>query len=444
MQDSQDTPEPPQSTLITKVKNKVASRRDLVIIGILLIVIFFIWKQTSSSGQKVQYQTTKAQRDTVISTVAASGQILTTNNVSLSTNASGVVKTVFVSDGATVAAGDKIMEISLDQDGQIKNAQTYASYLSAKNSLDSASATQYSLQSDMFTKWKTYTALATTSTYQNSDGSPNNNNRTLPEFHTTQDDWLAAEAKYKNQQAVIVQAQAAVNSTWLSYQQSAAVIAAPIAGTISNITYVPGMVLGSTTTTTAGITSQQAQRVAVIKNNGTPLSTVNVSEIDVYKIKPGQKVTITLDSIPGKTFTGKVMSVDRIGAVSSGVTNYPVVIQLDVASEQILPNMAVSANIIVDTKDNVLVVPSAAVQTQTDQSTVRILRNGQPQSVTVEVGISSDTKTEITSGLSEGDEVVTGTQSQNTSTQTTTSPFGGGLRFGGFGGGGGGAAVRGR
>jgi len=58
---------------------------------------------------------------------------------------------------------------------------------------------------------KTYTGLAENSTYQNPDDSPKYEYRTLPQFTTSQDDWLAAEANYKNQQNVIAQTQRVVN-----------------------------------------------------------------------------------------------------------------------------------------------------------------------------------------------------------------------------------------
>ena len=79
-----------------------------------------------------------------------------------------------------------------------------------------------------------------------------------------------------------------------------------------------------------------------------------------------------------------------------------------------------------------LLVPSGTITTTNGISTVRVMRNGTPEIVDVEVGASSDTQTEIISGINEGDEVVTGTSGGTaTSTGTTTSPFGGG----GFGGG---------
>jgi len=141
-------------------------------------------------------------------------------------------------------------------------------------------------------------------------------------------------------------------------------------------------------------------------------------------VKPGQKATIKLDSLPEKTFSGKVVSVDRLGTTSSGVTNYPVIIQFDTSSDEVLPNMAASANIIIEAKDNVLVVPSSAIQKQNGQSVVTVLENGKERQKVVEVGISSETQTEIVSGVSEGEVVITG-RLTGAKIQTGGSPFGG-------------------
>ena len=104
--------------------------------------------------------------------------------------------------------------------------------------------------------------------------------------------------------------------------------------------------------------------------------------------------------------------------------------------EEIYPNMSATANIITATKNDVLLVPTAAVQTQNDQTYVRVLKNGKIQQVDVETDLSSSTQIEITSGLSEGDNVITSTVSSTTSgSSTSTSPFSSFGR-GGFGGGG--------
>jgi len=411
--------------IITNFKNWFG-KRTLIIKTLLIVAVIGIgWLIVSAifgaNKQKTSYQTSKVEKGMIVSSVSASGAVLSVNVMSANTKATGIVKTVYVKDGDVVKKGDKILDIDLDFQGQQKNAAAWASYLSAQNNVESAKANQYVLQSDMFTKWKTFFDLSTNSTYQNSDGSPNYTNRALAEFHIAEDNWLATEAKYKNSQAVVTQTQVALNSAWLDYAQSSSTITAPTDGTITSLMYSPGMSIGSLDTGT----STSNQKVATIKTEGNPIVSVNLSEIDVSKVKLGQKTTITLDSIPDKTFTGKVIGVDRIGTTTSGVTQYASNIQLDTSSEQILPNMTVTANIIISRKDNVLLVPYGAIRSQNGQSYVQTLNGGKLQNLPVEIGLTSDTQTEIVSGVKEGDMIVTGTTTSQTT--QTASPFSSGF-----------------
>ncbi|MEI6040476.1 MAG: efflux RND transporter periplasmic adaptor subunit, partial [Candidatus Berkelbacteria bacterium] len=169
-------------------------------------------------------------------------------------------------------------------------------------------------------------------------------------------------------------------------------------------------------------------------NQSNPVINVSVSESDIAKIKTDQKATITVDALTDKTFAGKVIGINKTGTVSSGVTNYPVTIQFDSQVDNVLPNMSATANIILDTKADVINVSSAALTQNNGQYTVQVLVNNQPQIKNVEVGISSDTMTEIISGLSEGEKVITSTVSSSTTTAKTsssTSSIFGGIRTGG-------------
>ena len=234
---------------------------------------------------------------------------------------------------------------------------------------------------------------------------------------------MAAEAKYKTQAQTITEAQVSLNSSWLNYEQSSAIITAPTNGTITSLMFAEGMSIGTLDTGNAS----SNQKVATINTGGMPIVSVNLSEIDVSKVQIDQTAIITIDSLPDKTFTGKVIGVDRIGETTSGVTQYPANIKLDSAAKEILPNMSVTANIILKRKSNVLLVPSASVKTQAGQSYVTVLVKGKEQSVPIEIGITSDTQTEVISGISEGEKIITSTTTVTTSDkQTTQSPFSGG------------------
>ncbi|MEK7166175.1 MAG: efflux RND transporter periplasmic adaptor subunit [Patescibacteria group bacterium] len=234
-------------------------------VAIILLLLYVGVKVLGSQGAQTKYQTAKVERGTIVSSISASGTVLTANMINVTTSATGVVADVLVKDGAVVTKDQKIAEISLDALGAQKNAAAWSSYLSAKNSVDTANATLFTLQSAMFSAWDEFKTLAQNSTYQNSDGTPRWEQRALPEFHIAQKDWLAAEAKFKIQQAVIVQTQAALNSSWLSYQSSSSNVFAPMGGTITNVTIVPGMTLANGTSDT---TETSGQRVAVINSPG--------------------------------------------------------------------------------------------------------------------------------------------------------------------------------
>jgi len=387
---------------------------------------FLFSKFTGSKTKTSAYQTTSVTRGTIVSSVTGSGTVSTANNGTISTLATGVVSKLYVKDGDEVKTGDKIAEIELDLKGQQNVAQALSSYQSAKNNLESAKTSLYTLQSDMLTNWKKHYDLATNSTYQNSDGSANDTNRALAEYHISEDNWLASEAKYKNQQNVVTQSQTALNAAWLSYQQTSPTIYAPISGTISGLSLQEGSVIVESTNTSNS--AQSATKIATIKTKALPMVSINLTEIDIPKIKLGDKATIKLDALSDKTFTGKVVSIDTAGSVSSGVTTYPTVIRFDTESEFILPNMAASASIVTGIKNNALIVPSSSVHKKTDgTSYVTVIKNSKQQETTVETGLSSATETEIVSGLSENDKVVTGTSTVNTTKQSgqTTSIFGG-------------------
>ena len=158
---------------------------------------------------------------------------------------------------------------------------------------------------------------------------------------------------------------------------------------------------------------------------------VNVSETDLPNIKVGQSVQVTFDALTGQTFTGTVTNVALVGTTSSGVVNYPVTIALDqpgasASPSEIRPGMSANVSFVVEQRDNILLVPNRAVKTSGKQKTVTVLKDGKSTQVTVTLGLSDDTQSEVTSGLNEGNVVVI--------QQTTTTSSQGGAGAGGLGG----------
>ncbi|MGC9602929.1 MAG: HlyD family efflux transporter periplasmic adaptor subunit [Minisyncoccia bacterium] len=185
------------------------------------------------------------------------------------------------------------------------------------------------------------------------------------------------------------------------------------------------------------------------------IANVSLNEVDVAKVKVGQKATMTFDAFSGLTIAGQVSQVDTIGTVSQGVVNYNIQILFGTQDDRIKPSMSVSASIITDVKQDVLLVPNSAVKTQNGNSYVQVLINVPqnasstssqgivssipPSQVQITTGISNGSKTEVASGLNEGDLIVTRTITGTTAASaspTAQSSSLGGLRIPGLGGGG--------
>lgn len=395
-------------------------KKRLVGAGVIALILVFmvVSKIRAAASNKPQYITATVQKGTVVETVSASGKALTTSALTINTGASGIVGSVYVKDGDAVYAGQKIASITLDSVGLQQYQQALATYQSALASVNSSNANYYTQQSAEFSANQKFINDAAARGLATDD----------PTYIQEYANWKAAEATFLNQQTQLLAAKATLSNASVNLQLASPTITAPYAGTITNINLVEGMVISSSnnaTSSTSNNATISTQRIAVIENNSTPIVNVSVSEIDVPNVKIGQKATITFDSINGSTFTGVVATVDRIGTVSSNVTSYGVNIKLDSESDQILPNMAATANIITNTAPDVLEVPTSALITSNGQTMAKTLVNGKEVDVPVETGISSDTMTAVVSGLSEGQMVITGTKAGGSSTSTTRSIFSG-------------------
>jgi len=149
------------------------------------------------------------------------------------------------------------------------------------------------------------------------------------------------------------------------------------------------------------------------------IAEISLNEVDVAKVKVGQKVNLTFDAVADLTITGEVTEIDAIGAVTQGVVTYGVKIVFDTQDERVKPGMSVSTAIITDVRQDVIVVSNSAVKTSGTIQYVEVLINNAPQVQSVETGLSNDTMTEIISGINEGDKVITQTIAASTAkTQT--------------------------
>lgn len=190
-------------------------------------------------------------------------------------------------------------------------------------------------------------------------------------------------------------------------------VRAPFSGTVAKINIKKSDTVGAGTVAATLITK-------------TKLAEISMNEIDVAKMKLGQKATLTFDAIPDLIVSGVVAEIDSIGAVAQGVVTYNVKISFDTQDERVKTAMSISAEIVTNTKQNVLVIPNSAVKSQAGKSYVEMFNNSliNPNKVTVKVGLTNDSESEIISGIKEGDEIVTRVVLPNAPKTTAPNIFG--------------------
>lgn len=201
----------------------------------------------------------------------------------------------------------------------------------------------------------------------------------------------ATELEIKNKELIVQQkynSLAEANQDWLDYQ-----IRAPFDGIVAALDVAVGDSVGSSDIIASIITNQK-------------IAEVTLNEIDAAQVAVGQKVTLEFDAIPDLSVTGEIVEVDTLGTVDQGVVSYDIKIGFDIQDDRVKPGMSTSANIVTQSKQDVLLVPITAVKTANNGSYVEILTNGQPQKQTVITGANDDTMIEIIEGLAEGDEII--------------------------------------
>ena len=183
-------------------------------------------------------------------------------------------------------------------------------------------------------------------------------------------------------------------------------ITSPIKGTIVDKNY------------NAGETTEANQVLCTIYDLSYLTMTLSVDELDIASIEVGQSVSIVADAVEDTTYTGTVTKVSVAGTSSGSATTYPVTIRID-ETDGLLPGMSVDATIELASAEDVLAIPSAALNRE---DTVLVTADSPSAangtlvestaedgedyySVEVTTGVSGDDYIEIVSGLQEGDTV---------------------------------------
>lgn len=218
-----------------------------------------------------------------------------------------------------------------------------------------------------------------------------------------------------------------VNVNTLQHQLDGATLTAPIAGVVAQVNIKAGQSVN------AGGGGSASTYAVVIYTPGAYAITGTVSDSQVNLVAVGQSAQVTPAGAT-QAVLGKVTAISPAATVSSGVATFGVTAQLSDTSNSIKPGISATASIVVNQVVHVLTVPTSAIHTTAAGTSVEVLVNGAPQSVSVQTGASDPTRTEILSGLSLNQVVVIAVVTSTVPTNGTgANP---GTVFGGGGGGG--------
>ncbi|HTC86192.1 MAG TPA: HlyD family efflux transporter periplasmic adaptor subunit, partial [Candidatus Acidoferrum sp.] len=173
--------------------------------------------------------------------------------------------------------------------------------------------------------------------------------------------------------------------------------------------------------------------------------TADFTETDLPSLKLNQAALVTVKAVSSVALDGTVTSIaPQAASTSGGVVSYAVTISLANPPATIRMGMSAQVSVTLAQADNVLAVPTTALAGTEGSYTVQVIgADGAPQTVSVQVGLVTNSLAEITSGLTAGQRVVTGTAATRTGATTTGGGVGlpgvvtggGGGRFSGGGGG---------
>ncbi|MYZ49458.1 efflux RND transporter periplasmic adaptor subunit [Propylenella binzhouense] len=358
-------------------------------------------------GERVVYTTEPVHRGALTVKVSATGSVQPTNQVDVSSELSGTVRSVNVDYNSPVRAGDVLAELDTDKlAATVENNR--AKLKVAEASVAEAAATVAEKQA-MLARAKSLSDRQVTS---------------RQEYESAKAAADRAEAALESARAQIDVARAELTISEANLAK--AKIVSPIGGVVLTRSVDPGATVAA---------SLQAPVLFTIAEDLKEMELqVDVDEADVGQLAVGQKATFTVDAYPERTFPADIRTIRYAPETVQGVVTYKAVLNVDNADLLLRPGMTATADIVVEEVPDALLVPNAALRyappqtadqgssrtflqrlmpmpsfraparpdsTTGSERTVWVLRDGAPAAVPVSVGATDGRETEITKGALE-------------------------------------------
>ena len=390
----------------------------VLVIALVLIVALVVGKKSGTFGKTGNFkkvETTLIEKIDITETVSATGKIQPEVEVKLSSEVSGEIIELPIAEGQEVKKGDLLVKINPDL-YQSSLQRSQASYQNIKANLAQTEASlkqakaNYDRNKTLFEK-----GVISKSEWDN----------IVSQYEVAQANKESAFYNVQSAAATVNEAQDNLGRT---------TIYAPMSGTISKL----DAELGERVVGTQQMAGTEILRVA---NLGEMEVEVEVNENDIVKVSVGDSAIVEVDAYLGKEFKGLVTEISNSaadGLTADQVTNFDVKVKILEDSYQELkegkpenyypfrPGMTATVDIITSKRSNIVGVPISAIVIKNDTTSNRkktggvstkaeenfecvfVNQNGKAKLQVVETGIQDDTNIEITAGLEEGVEVITG------------------------------------
>lgn len=405
----------------------------IIIVGVVGAIAWHLFGRQDSGPL---YQTAEVSRDDIIQAVTATGTLNPVTNVTVGSQISGNIAKLFADWNSPVKANQVVAQIdpatyqtALEQaDGDLASAQ-------ANLELDQAEAKR---ADELF------------------------KNKLIDES-----DHDTAIATYHQAEATVKMKKAALDNAKVNLERCT--IYSPVDGIVISRNVDVGQTVAA---------SLSAPTLFIIANDLTKMQIdAQVAEADVGGVEPGQKVNFTVDAFPYRTFAGKVSQIRNAPTNYQNVVAYDTVVSVDNSDLKLRPGMTATVSIVVAERTNALRIPTAALRfhppdapfaeaktnhagpTQTngmgarpghgpgmekgraspqhaERPIVRTVylvpdkgdKDAKPKPVQIKIGISDGIYTEVTEGLTEEQEVITGLTVPMEQAGAGGNPFGRGFR----------------
>jgi HlyD family secretion protein len=382
------------------------------VVGIVLLIGGGVIAATRGGTKIDPTKLQKVERGDLAKSVVATGKVEPITKVEVKSKASGIVKKLMVDYGDRVKKGQLLAQLDkVEIEAQVE--QSRAALQAAQASMNSAEADYERAKVDaqgpdvplLKRAYDRSIGMAKEGVVSTSaaEDAQRNYEMALNKQNVSKAQVIVLKAKIAQAQAQVAEDQA--NLKQLDEQLSYTDIVSPIDGVVLSRNVEMGdavssiLVLGSSATLvmTLGDTSQ-----VYVKGK--------VDESDIGKVYLGQPARIKVESFKDKTFNGVVTKISPMGVEKDNVTTFEVRVSINNATGELKAEMTANAEIILEEHKNVLQIPEGAIIYDKDKkASIEIpdtsAKDGKKK-IAVNIGISNGAKTEVLSGVKEGDQVV--------------------------------------